>query len=322
MSERTYLLPRDGQWYKANMHSHTVISDGHWTPEQAKAAYQAKGYSVLAFTDHNRYRWHRELCEPGFLALAAAEMNIDCPMPQPDRWDVTPVYHLNFYQKNPETAADPPLPALYGYSVAEVNDYIAAMRQQGFLCCYNHPDWSLQTEADYLPLQNLSAFEIFNYGCEAEGLYGYAPRAYDALLRAGHRIAALAGDDNHDEFAPGHPFCDSFGGWTMIKAPALSNAAILTAVERRHCYAGNGPELHALYVQDGALQVECGPVAGIYVHGAGRKVLRAAAAPGQTITAAGFPLTGREPYLWVELRDAQNHFAASSAYFNDELFPI
>ena len=54
------LLPENG-FYKANLHSHTTVSDGALTPEEAKKAYQAEGYSIVAFTDHHKYAWHREL---------------------------------------------------------------------------------------------------------------------------------------------------------------------------------------------------------------------------------------------------------------------
>lgn len=40
---RKYLLPKDGEFYKANLHCHSVISDGRWTPEQIKENYKAQG---------------------------------------------------------------------------------------------------------------------------------------------------------------------------------------------------------------------------------------------------------------------------------------
>jgi len=47
-----YLLPDQGQFYKANMHTHTTISDGKFTPEEIKQLYMEKGYSIVAYTDH------------------------------------------------------------------------------------------------------------------------------------------------------------------------------------------------------------------------------------------------------------------------------
>ncbi|MBQ6088714.1 MAG: GrdX family protein, partial [Firmicutes bacterium] len=45
------------------------ISDGSFTPEQIKEAYLARGYSVVAFTDHNILLSHQELTDRRFLAL-------------------------------------------------------------------------------------------------------------------------------------------------------------------------------------------------------------------------------------------------------------
>ena len=40
---KKYLLPEEGQFYKANLHCHTTVSDGSLTPEEIKAAYKARG---------------------------------------------------------------------------------------------------------------------------------------------------------------------------------------------------------------------------------------------------------------------------------------
>ena len=47
---KKYLLPENVNWYRANLHCHTTISDGCLTPEQVKEAYKAKGYSIVAYT--------------------------------------------------------------------------------------------------------------------------------------------------------------------------------------------------------------------------------------------------------------------------------
>ena len=45
---KKYLLPEKGQFYKANLHCHSTVSDGHLTPEEIKKHYMAHGYSVVA----------------------------------------------------------------------------------------------------------------------------------------------------------------------------------------------------------------------------------------------------------------------------------
>ena len=81
------LLPEAG-YYKANLHCHTTLSDGEFTPERIKAAYQEQGYSIVAFTDHRRYENHTQLNDEGFLALAALEVDLtEEPAPGRD-WPV------------------------------------------------------------------------------------------------------------------------------------------------------------------------------------------------------------------------------------------
>ena len=66
---KQYLLPNEGTFYKANLHCHSTCSDGHLTPEELKEVYKAKGYSVLAYGDHNVLVDHSDLDEDGFLTF-------------------------------------------------------------------------------------------------------------------------------------------------------------------------------------------------------------------------------------------------------------
>ena len=76
---KKYLLPENGSFYKANLHCHTTISDGRMTPEEVKNAYKEQGYSIVAYTDHDVFIPHPELCEDGFLALNGFEVEIFLP---------------------------------------------------------------------------------------------------------------------------------------------------------------------------------------------------------------------------------------------------
>ena len=74
---RKYLLPETGNFYKANLHCHTTNSDGSFTPEEIKKFYKEKGYSVIAFTDHDGLVPHPELEDKDFLPLNGYEMEIN-----------------------------------------------------------------------------------------------------------------------------------------------------------------------------------------------------------------------------------------------------
>ena len=71
---KKYLLPKNGNFYKANLHCHTNISDGKLSPEEVKKAYKDNGYSVVAYTDHEVYITHNDLTDDEFLALNGMEI--------------------------------------------------------------------------------------------------------------------------------------------------------------------------------------------------------------------------------------------------------
>ena len=49
---KKYLLPQGGNYYKANLHCHSTVSDGHLSPLELKNLYKSMGYSIIAYTDH------------------------------------------------------------------------------------------------------------------------------------------------------------------------------------------------------------------------------------------------------------------------------
>lgn len=74
---KKYLLPREGRFYKANLHSHSTVSDGKLTPEEMKEHYKNAGYSILAYTDHDVFVAHPELTDENFLVLHGYEASVD-----------------------------------------------------------------------------------------------------------------------------------------------------------------------------------------------------------------------------------------------------
>ena len=317
-----YLLPGEGTFYKANLHCHTVLSDGKLTPEQMRDEYKKRGYSIIAFTDHNRYEWHRELDQEDFLSLAAMEINIDQFPVYEGAWPVEKVYHINFYDRHPESRKPEEIPALpeRRYEDMEyINGYIAGLKEKGFLACYNHPYWSLQSYPDFAGLRGLWAMEIYNHGCELDGLYGFAPQAYDEMLRTVQRLCAVASDDNHNLEDFDSPLCDSFGGCVMIKAPQLTYEAVMEALEKGNFYHSCGPQIHEAYVCDNRLIVKTSPVEKIYVIQEGRDCYKKAAPPGGSITEAEFELTGHEGYIRVDIRDGKGFHAGTNSYRMEDI---
>jgi len=83
-----YLLPREGNFYRANLHSHSTDSDGHFTPAELVEGYRAQGYSILAISDHNTFIDRAPLCRDDFLVLNSYEFN-HALTKQLEEWDGT-----------------------------------------------------------------------------------------------------------------------------------------------------------------------------------------------------------------------------------------
>ena len=94
------LLP-EGTYYKANLHCHTTLSDGHPVERCVKEEYQKQGYSIIAYTDHRKYVHHTELDDENFLSLAALEVDVTEEPTENREWPVLKCYHLNLFDTNP-----------------------------------------------------------------------------------------------------------------------------------------------------------------------------------------------------------------------------
>ena len=270
-----YLLPNTGSFYKANLHCHSTISDGAFTPPELKKIYQDMGYSIIAFTDHDVLVPHQELTDDQFLALNGYEMAVFEEGPydryhrktchfnlialEPDNLmqictnhkileydDVKKNEGLFLYDKTAESYSD-------SYSAECVCDIMKQGRARGFFVTYNHPTWSGEGYEQYIHYDHMHAMEICNFTCKLEGHDEYNPRVYDDLLRSGKRIFCIATDDNHNTNRTQR---DSGGAWTMIKADCLDYRTITNALECGHFYASCGPELLELYVEGGVLHAK------------------------------------------------------------------
>ncbi len=62
--------------FKANLHSHSTLSDGDLTPEEMIAAYKERGYSILSITDHEAPYDHTDKSTEDFMLLAGWEAYI------------------------------------------------------------------------------------------------------------------------------------------------------------------------------------------------------------------------------------------------------
>src|SRR6185369_12966014 len=85
-----------GRWYKGNLHTHTLNSDGDSTPLEVATWYREHGYQFLAVSDHNY------LTDPAGLnaVLGAREKFLLLPAEEVTDAYLKKSIHVNAY--NPE----------------------------------------------------------------------------------------------------------------------------------------------------------------------------------------------------------------------------
>lgn len=339
---KKYLLPQQGQFFKANLHCHSTVSDGKRTPEEIKRDYMARGYSIVAYTDHEVMVPHHDLTDEEFLALTGYEMEAPTPRILPGSGEVILYHrrkncHMCFIALDPDkkeqvcyhrekyvvggalqyrdrVCFDESLPDYERvYSHEGISDMMRIGRENGFFVTYNHPNWSLADMTDYMGYEHMHAMEICNNGSAGEGYPDdYNGREYDHMLRGGKRIYCIATDDNHK-------LADCFGGFTVIKADRLDYKTVTDALLAGHFYASRGPAIHELWFEDGKLHITCSDARRIIMSTGIRTTRVVNAQPGQALNAAEFEVHSEDVYVRLTVWDDKGMYAATNAYFVDEL---
>lgn len=339
------LIDGNKRQFKANLHCHTNFSDGTNSPEEVKSAYMQRGYSIIAYTDHDIMYDQTHLTDENFLALKGYELatEVDCfwtadghvPMqnlePNYKSWYYQKRAHFNLIAKSPEIDAqicyNPKLnccptlkekkvkSVLYGYerkhTVEDFNFVIQTAKENGFLVIYNHPRWSLHLPQDYLGLKGLTAVEWCNGGADSGGFHENTD-AYECLLMMGNKMGTVAADDNHSVNPK-----SAFQGWTYILADKLDYDSVIKALENGDYYSSRGPSISCAYIEDGKLHVETEDGVKMYVIGHTRErfgVVEYKKINGKNVFETDISWF-RGPFMRFEIVDERGEKACSNATF-------
>ncbi len=338
---KKYLLPEGGNFYKANLHVHTDISDGDESPETVKRMYKDMGYSVVAFTDHEVMVPHPELADEDFLPLTSYEIAVSEDADDVVRYGKK-VCHMNLYAP----AMDTPYSSVFReksvicknslpyitdemrahsfpreYGDKGMNEIIKRANDEGFLVSLNHPVWSLQNYEDYKGLEGLWAVEVRNTECVSVG-YEDTAQPFEDMVRLSKGVFPIATDDAHH--------VTSFGkSHIRIKAEKLDYPTIMAALKKGDFYASWGPELKELYVEDNTLHFSCSGVVAAHVISERRRTMsKTSDVPfeGGSIDLTRYlELTADRPrsrwpyYLRLVLIDRNGNKALTRAYMLEEL---
>lgn len=313
---KKFLLPENSVPLKANLHCHSTFSDGRRTPEELKEAYKKHGYSIIAYTDHNRLVDHQDLTDDTFLALNGYEIDIT-ENTEGMHGHHRRTCHFCLIAKKPDLA---PIELERKYDPDNINAIFARAKEAGFFVTYNHPVWSNERYPDYSKYKGMDAMEIWNTGCVYAGYDDYNCHQYQDFLTEGQRIFCLATDDNHN----GHPFDspdnDSFGGWVTICAEKLDYESVIAALEKGEFYASCGPEIKALWIEDGYVHVKTSPAHAISYISIGRHHDTVRANYGETVDEAVFKIDpAADVFFRIDVVDDYGRHANTNAVFTDTL---
>ena len=334
---KRHLLPFGAVWHRANLHSHTTVSDGALSPLEVKELYKSHGYSIVAFTDHDRIVEHRDLDDDGFLAIPGMECTIDIGGASPVCTEAANprgrYYHLNILATRRGADAGPLRDTIWGgqrrisggdmedraalasFSYGKVNDFIAKCNELGFLVQLNHPFWSENVREDWLSLEGLWALEILNWATHRLTLAEYCPLVYEDMLRKrGPSLRCVMDDDNHNP--PERTVSDSsFGGSVFVASDDLSLDAVGAALRRGDFYSasgGNPPRITALWLEGRTVHAEFTPASLAIYEGSDRRHHQTRA--DRSMTSAEFHVPDGERYFRLVVADSAGNAAHTSAY--------
>jgi predicted metal-dependent phosphoesterase TrpH len=278
----------DGKWYRANLHTHTTLSDGDVNLPVRVKQYRDKSYQVLAVTDHERTNNVSGYSDKDFLLISGMETHPKSGVEVP--------YHfvcLNI----PEGLT----------FTADVNaaERIRRVKAAGGEIIFAHPYWSGHTINQLLAVEGYIGIEVFN-GIFARTGKGYSSVQWDDLLNAGHIMPAMANDDLHDSNMIGQ-------SWTMIKAKELTIDAIMNALRNGCYYATCGPVFEDFRVEQGFAKVKCSPVAEIHVFAENGWDFYDSVANNKSLTSAQYKLSQGIRYVRAEVVDANGKHAWTNA---------
>jgi hypothetical protein len=220
-----------GRYRKAQLHCHTLHSDGSHAPLALLERYRSAGYTFVVLTDHDRVTTCDDLNDGTFLSLPGIETTVARP----------------FRPLGPHMGR---LGAPGRLGIRGAQECIDATLAAGGVVCLHHPSWTGNLGTGTWPLTEMIRLrgyhlvEISNHHSRSTRDLG----RWTAVLRArgpSAPVGAAAADDLHRDR-------DFDTGWVMVKTAAVTPEGFLAALRGLACYASTGPAAE-FGVRDGAI---------------------------------------------------------------------
>lgn len=246
---------RSDIWVKGNTHSHTTLSDGDASPEDAVKWYKNHGYQFLVLSDHYAVAtddFFTTNSDSGFVAIPGTEMHL---MVNLGKFAV----HCNSIGTGITT---PP------QEYKDISKSLASLQKTtlkaGAIFQVNHPSFHVLDPSAITQVHGPALVEIYNHGTINSQFGMLATSAfeqcYDEGLSAGRKLFCVASDDTHHYNAsPDHP---PGGGFIFVRVKKLAKQDILDSIRTGRFYASTGVEFAQCSSTGKNIIVKVKPVAG------------------------------------------------------------
>lgn len=218
--------------YKANLHTHTTLSDGKVDPAGVIDMYHDHGYGILALTDHDTKKleittwpWEDFGRDPDELGMIAIEGN-----------EISRLHHINSFYSD-----------YSGPQVSSEEEVFLQISQRDGLAAFNHPgrytesskpemkrtvDWY----CDHLRRHpHILGLEVYNQMDRYPG----DRKTWDAVLTELLPERPVWGMANDDMHVP----AKSFGfSWNIVLLPELNDALVRDALVEGHFFFAHSPK--------------------------------------------------------------------------------
>ena len=201
-------------WYRGDLHTHTVHSDGRRQIAEMVSAASSAGLDFIVSTDHNTNSGNRAWAATGI-----------------DRLDIIPGEEVTTRHGHWLAIGLPPggwVDWRYAPRDGVFANYAARVRTDGGLVVAAHPSVPLPACAWEFGYHDVDAMEVWNGMWNVDDELSL--RIWQQLLRQGRRIPAVGGSDSHTTSQPiGRP-------QTVVYAQGPSAPELVEGLRRGHCY--------------------------------------------------------------------------------------
>jgi len=238
--------------YKANLHTHTMVTDGWMNPQTVVEKYRERNYRILAITDHRAvtYPW-QEFSK--FKIGGKTDQRIKHVILKPQEDEPIAPGDVEFKNVNPSDAGMVDIPGgelwfkkhelncfFSDYEGADSDRFLDTLAAKGGIAVFNHPGRYKLPASWYVNLykryNQLVGLEVFNCG----NRYPNDRQLWDSILTVMAPIRPIWGFSNDDM----HSMRDLGKDWNVFLLPEANKKNVRNAMENGISYFIHAPLGH------------------------------------------------------------------------------